>query len=449
MKKVNKLEILKYVLIFIYFFLCFEIFFQGITVDFVYNYGFSYSLIRGELPYVDFNMIIPPLGPFLYAIPLKIFGIHYIVFNIFQSFLATIFFYYLFKLLDKKAYILLVLLSVVVPLPFWTVMSPGYNFLILFELVLLVYLEKNNSNDYLIGLILGFAFLTKQTVGLCLCLPTLYYLFKDYKKVLKRIGGFLIPISITVIYLLIIGGLIPFIDQCFLGMFDFSHNSGVIDIYFYVFIMILILTIIRIVRDKKNLLNYYFLFFLIQSFPLFDFYHVTVVCFTYIIMLLLSVKVEMKKGLLSMIILCVCLPIIWFLFFYHFSIPKFRNINHFNGYIMSDGIYNETLSVTKYIKKNKDKNMVLFIHWAYFSKIVNDLDIVHYDLINRGNNGYHSTQKIIDRLKKEKQVYVIINTEEYNMKNKRQQINKDILKYVIDNYKVVDMFDDFVVYYKE
>ena len=150
-----------------------------------------------------------------------------------------------------------------------------------------------------------------------------------------------------------------------------------------------------------------------------------------------------------MIILCVCLPIIWFLFFYHFSIPKFRNINHFNGYIMSDGIYNETLSVTKYIKKNKDKNMVLFIHWAYFSKIVNDLDIVHYDLINRGNNGYHSTQKIIDRLKKEKQVYVIINTEEYNMKNKRQQINKDILKYVIDNYKVVDKFDDFVVYYKE
>ena len=96
MKKVNKLEILKYVLIFIYFFLCFEIFFQGITVDFVYNYGFSYSLIRGELPYVDFNMIIPPLGPFLYAIPLKIFGIHYIVFNLFQSFLATIFFYYLF-----------------------------------------------------------------------------------------------------------------------------------------------------------------------------------------------------------------------------------------------------------------------------------------------------------------------------------------------------------------
>ena len=41
--------------------------------DTIVNYGFSYAITRGEVPYVDYNLIIPLFSPFLYSIFLFIF----------------------------------------------------------------------------------------------------------------------------------------------------------------------------------------------------------------------------------------------------------------------------------------------------------------------------------------------------------------------------------------
>ena len=35
--------------------------------DTIVNYGFSYAITRGEVPYVDYNLIIPLFSPFLYS----------------------------------------------------------------------------------------------------------------------------------------------------------------------------------------------------------------------------------------------------------------------------------------------------------------------------------------------------------------------------------------------
>ena len=448
MKKVNKREILKYSLIFIYFFLCLQIFYQMFSGDLIYNYGFSYALVRGELPYVDFNMIIPPLGALIYAIPLKIFGVHLIVLNLFQALLCTIMFYLLFKLFDKKTYLLLIVSSICLPLPIPTVFFLGYNFILLFELVLLLYLEKIKTNDYIIGLVLGLCFLTKQTVGLGLCLPTIYFLFKDYKKVLKRIGGFIIPIALFTLYLLITNSLSSFIDQCFLGMLDFtSKNGSRFTWYLVIAVILFIINIFLIIKDRKNINNYYVLAFFSITLPLIDYTHVSIYLFS-ILMLLINYFNVSKSIIINTLLLCISLPVIWFLFFFSFKLPNFASSNHFEGYIIDKTEKDDVDLVSKYINK-LDKRVILLNEWAYYIKIVNDLDIECYDLINRGNNGYNSTKKIIDKIKYEDDTYMIINMREYNLKNYYQQIDKDVLKYVIDNYDEVDSFGNFKVYYKE
>ncbi len=449
MKKVDKLIILRYSLIFIYFFLCLQILFQMFMGDLVYNYGFSYAITRGEIPYVDFNMIIPPLGALIYAIPLKIFGVHLIVLNLFQALLCTVMFYLLFKLFDKKAYLLLILSAITLPIPLPTVFFEGYNFILLFELILLLYLEKIKANDYLIGLVLGLSFLTKQTVGLCLCLPTLYYLFKDYKKVLKRIGGFLIPIIIFIIYLLITNSFNGFIDQCFLGMFDFTKKNGSELTWYVIFsIILIIINICLIIKDKKNINNYYILAFSSILLPLFDHLHVASYMFCICILLLSFYNVS-KTVSINCFLICLSLPIVWFLFYFNFKMPIFSHDNHYEGYIFNTYNYNKTQSVSNYIKNNKDKKFIILSEWAYYIKVVNDLDIEPYDLINKGNNGYNSTKKIIDKINNEKDVYFMICVPEYNLNKNSQQLDKDVLKYVIDNYKVVDSFNNYLVYYKE
>ncbi len=449
MKKVKGREILKYSLIFIYFFLCLQIFFQMFCGDLIYNYGFSYALLRGELPYVDFNMIIPPLGALIYAVPLKIFGVHLIILNLFQALLCTIMFYLLFKMFDKKAYLLLIASAIMLPIPLPTVFFEGYNFILLFELVLLLYLEKIKANDYLIGLVLGLSFLTKQTVGLCFCLPTIYYLFRDYKKVLKRIGGFIIPILLFIFYLLITNSFNLFIDYCFLGMFDFTNkNDNKFTRYIILTIILVIINIYLIIKDKKNINNYYVLAFASIVLPLIDYSHVAL--YLYGVLMLLCVFYKESKSIhINTLIICSLLPIVCFLFFFNFKIPNFVSDKHFEGYILSKNKKNNNDLVSNYIYKNKSKRIILLNEWAYYIKIVNDLDIECYDLINMGNNGFNSTDKIINKMNKEKDAYFIINMDEYNLKKNGQQIDKDVLKYVIDNYTEVEKFGNFVVYYKE
>ena len=70
MKK-NIFKYIGYFLLFIYFFLCINFLFANdFNCDQLYQFGFSYSLVRGEIPYLNFNMIVTPFSTFVYAIPL-------------------------------------------------------------------------------------------------------------------------------------------------------------------------------------------------------------------------------------------------------------------------------------------------------------------------------------------------------------------------------------------
>ena len=70
-------------------------------------------------------------------------------------------------------------------------------------IVLILLEDKYKDKDYLIGVVIALAILSKQTVGVLLIIPSLVYYFKDKKKLLKRFIGLLIPSIIFVIYLFV------------------------------------------------------------------------------------------------------------------------------------------------------------------------------------------------------------------------------------------------------
>ncbi len=447
---------IKYLFLFILFFFCIQFFYAVFSQDQIYNYGFSYAISRGEVPYRDFNMIIPPMGAFIYAIPLLIGG-SYLEFNLFQSFLLCVLFFYLFKLYDEKAWFILFVLMIIVPLPLVSILFQGYNFLLILEFVILLYLEKNKKSDYLIGILLGVAILTKQTVGILLCLSTFVYLIKDYKKFIKRIIGLFIPCLIFFIYLILTKSFTAFFDLCFLGMFDFTKKNGgfrkyLSDFSFYLFMIEIIglcFLMIKYRKDENTLreLVYIFLFSSIAV-PLFDYLHVVYFTFVFLLFFVGKIKISEKyKWGINVYILSSVVGVVWFLFFYNFKMPNIENYNNFKWFICTEKNSKEFAMIISYMKKRP--NTILLSENTYLIKIILDREINYFDLLNYGNHGYNGSNKLISMLNKEKDKYLLVNMEAYKRKNLRQQFNKEVIEYVLKNYQKVDKLGVYDIYYKE
>ena len=447
---------IKYIFLFVLFFLCLQFFYARFAGDQIYNYGFSYALSRGEVPYNDFNMIIPPLGAFVYMIPFLIFGPSLIVFNLFQALLLTLMFYLLFKMYDKKAWLMLVVLLLPLPIPFVPSIFQGYNFLLILEFILLLYLIKNKKSDILIGILFGLMVFTKQTTGVLMFIPSILYLFKYRKVFSKRCLGFLIPCFVALIYLLVTGSLVNFFDMCLFGMLDFtSKNGGLLkifgDFYFYLFILEIIVLVYLIIKNRKDI-NYtkyliYTLIFASVAVPLFDYNHVSYFSFVVVLILLEKINKLPKRLGVSACLFTSSISIIWFLFINNFNIPNMVQFNNYKLGLLSKKNENEIKEISKYMRKNK--NTIILSEYSYLVKIVLDYDIDHYDLLNYGNHGYNGTDKLIKKLDSEKDKYILVNREAYLRVSKRQQFNKEVVKYVMDNYEKVDTLGVFDIYYKE
>lgn len=447
---------IKYVILFVLFFLGLQFFYMNFAGDQIYNYGFSYAVSRGEIPYRDFNMIIPPLGAFIYAIPFVFFGQSLVVFNLFQAGMLCVMFHFLFKLFGKNAWIALIVLFLPIPVPCVTVFFQGYNFLLILELIIILYLEKYKKSDYLVGVLLGLAILSKQTVGFLMCLPSLVYLFKDYRKVLKRIAGFLIPCGIFLIYLLVTGSFVSFFDMCLFGMFDFVNENGglkryLLDFYFYLFIIEIIALIFYIWKVRKNkdelFKAIYILLFASISVPLFDYNHVSYFSFVFSLLFIDKIKIKYNNFGFNACLFSSAVAVIWFLFIWDFGMPNMVNFNNYELALMPKKNALEFEEVTDFMEKHE--NSIILSENSYLVKIILDDDITHYDLLNYGNHGYKGTDKLIKRFKKEKDMYIVINTESYERNSVRMQFNKEFVTYVMDNCKKIDSIGVHDIYYKE
>lgn len=437
------------IFIFIFSLLVYEVFaFSNNNNDPIAMYAFSHAIRIGQVPYLDFNIISTPLYAFLMSIGLFIFD-NYLMFIIEQSFLVVILFYFLFKLFDKKAWF--ILLGMVVCSFFGFL--PTYNFLCFLFLVILVYLEKEYpEKDYLIGLILGLSFLSKHTVGIFLVLTTIIINYKNIVKLVKRAVGFLIPCLVLLLYLIVNKALISFIDLVLMGLFDFGgNNSNFSGLYFYLAIILLFSMIYLLYKNKNNKYNYYLLCGFMFCIPLFDLNHFSLLFNCFVILLISCINLDKNINFYSKLSIFISLlyGVLYFICSSSFGVVLYSEFNHFNYMINFKSDYENNIKVNKFLDKYSDKNVINLSSYSMFYNIIRDRKINYFDVLLYGNHGYNGTSKMINKIKDEKDVYIIVDLDKYENSNKSSQYNKKIVKYVLDNFEIVDSKYSFNVYYKE
>ena len=271
MKKSKKiiLNLIFWIAIFI---VCFaSIMKDGITnLDELWNFNTARAIMKGLVPYKEISMITTPFLPFVVSIFLKIFGDEIIVFRILTGIvLSTIFFlcYVIsYKLTEKRGVGLITSLALIYLCRYTYALDYNYFVLMLTLIVILLEIKKKESSkevslkenskesakkdkttkntnqekfssikyDIIIGIILGLAICTKQTIGVFVAfftiLSELIYVhdkvsFKKYIKAsLIKIISLISVFAIFIIYLLATNSFKDFIDYAILGIRTFSNS---------------------------------------------------------------------------------------------------------------------------------------------------------------------------------------------------------------------------------
>ena len=438
MKKYKKVII--FILITITYLLI-NLFVNQLQNDEIWSYGFSYNIYKGLIPYKDYNMVITPFYPFFMSLIFHIFGGNQIIFQIENAILLTITTLIVYKLIDKKIYLLGLLVIVFCN----SITFPSYNVFLLMISIFLIYLEEEKKNDYFIGFIIGLIFLTKQSIGIFMFLPSFYY-YKDFKKIIKRFIGFLIPCIIFLLFLLFNNCLSEFLDLCLFGLFDFGEkNTAKFNFGYIVFIVYIIIDLLLIIKDKKNINNYYALAFSSMMIPLFDVHH-SILSIVFLI-LVIMMQYDIKTKLNTKLIFYACLIIISIMVFNlnnnGMKIEYPNNINNFEyRFIRKDSI-DFTNEVLEYMKNNKNRKFVFINSSAYYFRLASNERITYLDLTNNGNYGYKGSKKIIRDIKKNKDAIFFVFEEELG---ENCQSDKESMKYVINNAKKIGSIKIFDIY---
>ena len=422
----------KYILIFIII-LLFNLLCSPINVDEIWNYGFSVNMYRGLIPYLDFNMVLTPFYPFFMSLFFYIFGNSILVFHVVNAVVLTFCFFLLDKMYQEKSYLFFLFFFFPVNYAF-----PNYNLFLFVLLVIVIYVEENFVSKYswayyLIGVMLGLCILTKQTVGFCLLLPSLYYI-KQKKVLLQRFLGFLVPVGIFIIYLFFTGSFYSFINLCILGLFEFSGNHKLEPILGTLVVLMIVVTIYFIKKDSKELLNYYALAFYSLIIPIVDVYHFFIAFLSF----LLVICKKMKKQYIhypSFSIISVLVLAVLNAYNNHFSFSNYPNdITHFEYRYISPNSYRFTKQVLDYMKKNKDRKMIFINSDAYYFKLIMDMDISYLDLINLGNLGYRGSDYLLEVIKNSKDAIFLVNPDEYGG---YRQTDQRVIKYIMTHGKKI------------
>lgn len=436
-------KIIKYIFIFLLI-LIFNLLCSPINFDEVWNYGFANNIYNGLVPYRDFNMVLTPFYPFLMSLPFHIFGSSMLVMHIVNAIYLTVIFMFLSKMFGDKMWFLLLFMFFPHNFSF-----PNYNTFLFGLLVILVYLENkyileaNNKYNYLIGFLLGICVLTKQTIGFCLLLPSMYYI-KNISVIAKRLIGFIIPISIFLIYILFNDSYVQFIDLCVLGLFDFTANNKGINLYLVLSIVMIILTFIIIKKDKGNITNYYVLAFYSIIIPIVDLYHFFDAFRAFLLILFNFIKKKHFHYALFSIICIILLGLVNLYYNTNFiNIIYPNNIKHFEYRLINKEIYNFTREVNKFIKNNNDKKIIFLSANSYYFKIINDMPCNYLDLINKGNWGYNGIDKLLGEIKNNKDALFLIDENELSLGS---QTYHNALEYIIREGTEVEKIGVYRIY---
>lgn len=418
--------------------------------DSISSYGFSYSIAKGLIPYKDFNMIITPLHGFVMSIGLILFSHNNVVFLIEHALIITFSFYFLYKTFGGSSWLFLAFMC----FPSFIAFCPTYNYFCFFLVTIVLFLEKNEKNDCLIGFFLGLLILTKQSIGFCLLIPSVVCCIKNRDKLLKRFLGLCVPIVLFVFYLLVTDSFFQFIDMCFLGLFDFAEkNTIALNSYFYLSLVLFVFSIIYVIKDRKDITGWYVLFSFSVMLPIFNYYHFYVYLM-FISLLVISIvqKRNVKNCYIIFFSIFICVTSIISNFFLSGVYKKaevftFKNFNYYfyfsekRKYLeILDGLYN---------KYRAGGNTIMISSDSIYVHIMNEDETSYFTILNEGNHGYNGTKKMINKIDKMKETYFIIDLLEVDNQISVSQFNLKVVNYIRENSEFIEGDDEYVIYYKE
>ena len=406
--------------------------------DHIIDFTHCYSIANGLKIYKDFNIVVGPIYPIFISIFLKIFGKTFLTFNLINSLLVVII-YLIIKKFNKNTLAILIISCCCYAL------TAKYNTFTLLLFYIIYYIDKGNNKykDYLIGFLLSILLFTKINVGCALIIPTIVLNIKSPKIILKRFIPFFITSSI-IIFIMWLKGVLPgFINYTLLGLISFTKNSKC-DLT----VVLVILSAIYIIKNiKKDKYLIYMLCYLIICYPLFESGHVLIGIFPTIIYMLdkMNKNNEKKVKLISLIITIIVFALL------------IITENHRNNYDldtkvfkcetkycshdkMLNKVFGYVHSFNNHLKKQKQYRIFNFTNEAYFFKLDINEKVDKYDFIWDGNMGYKGEKKIIKEINdycKDNKCMFIINKRNIYNRNRFDQINLRILKYVEETYNEI------------
>lgn len=484
--KCNYSEICEYVIIFLAFFgICFTAYLaqNEISGDCLWLYNMSLKMLNGYMPYKDINMIVTPLMFQITEIFMKIFGSGIFTYYICMSAFGAIFSVTTYKILEKinksqiinwGLMIILIFVWVFLGLFLYTynIMIIGFIFIAMF-----FELKKQEQNtkiyDYIIGLMLGFAAASKQTIGgLAIIFSLLYdvykifYLKKSEEKgsILRKIFGILIVAIPYLVWLLINKSLMPFLDQCIFAIFEFGQKNRTGTFFnYYTLISIafvgisIALCFIRKCRiipgyEKIVMLTFYTIPTLFIVIPLMNEYHcgLMIVATFPLIFFYINLFFENK---LAKINNASWIPFFMFLgytfIFIGFSIDIW-NYDEINNSIekykyagLNDEQVKDINEVTEYIKDKEALGFKVYIlspDAGIYMIPLERYDNNKFDLLFQGNLGYDGENRLVETMKNMKNTIFLKRDDLF------YQESKIIDDYVKESYKIVDEINGYNVY---
>lgn len=431
MKKYKK-DILILIIIFIYVGILVS--FSNADNDLIWNYGFSYNIASNLIAYKDFNMVITPLYPFICGLVMNLLGNNFFIFNLTNIVLLSSMYYYIYKKYPKSYIPSMVLISFI--------LRPSYNFLIMFLLLILLNLEEDK--DFLTGVVLGLIFFTKQSF-IILCIPSIIYI-REPKKILKRIGGFLIPCILIWLYLIINNSLYEFINYIVLGLFSFGTKNSFFNLG-TVFILVLIGFLTFYYSKYKDIKVLYLICYQVMAYPIFNAMHIlfsAIPVFIYFLDRWVNSKKKENdfsylKYLNYMALVLLMCPVLSLFLQYHF-----KDLSEGIGALEYKDIDSKYLVNAQVIDKEIDNlDKTYFVMYdAYVYKLLLNKKINSYDLLLNGNMGYKGEDSVINYFDSlDSNTYFLLNLE-----YEGGQLSKKIDSYIRNNYKKVKTFNNLILY---
>ena len=187
--------------------------------------------------------------------------------------------------------------------------------------------------------------------------------------------------------------------------------------------------------------------------PIFDLPHFAYYLVAFMIVIVSYIK-ELNKSKLFLVLGCILEFTIfnWQMAIHGYKASFYKGINHFKYKYNYELDYNSDMRQRKFINEYIDLDPILIMYYSMHYNISTDRDITYFDIFLYGNHGYDGTNMMINRIKKMKDQYFIVNMSEYEdskNSNGTSQFNYEIVDYIINNSTIYAKKGDFVVYYKE